>query len=260
MRNFGKIKNAFYNLLVESIIFKNDKKKAIFGEYIKAIRENKILRTEFLVYTNLEDKSELNENKANDFAKRNIQFLREFKRSDIEKANQSLIEKLGEYQKNLEKPYDGKLTKLHEAITDIIFMKNNPLYVEMLIESYDSITQYIKDKISKDVIKENLVPTDALAIVAINKFNEKYSELTEDEKLLIKTITENDEKIKEDTHKEIVNECIGLIDQKLNENDGTTKEKLIKAKSKLQTITYTPENYIDDLNKLIVLKNDLTNN
>jgi hypothetical protein len=260
MQNFGKIKNAFYDLLIESIIKKDETKKAIFSEYVKAIKKDKILRTEFLVYTNLEDKSDINENNAINFTKLNVQYLRDFKKTDIQKANENLAEKLGKYKTRLDKPYDDKMTKLHEDITKIIFMSNNPLYVETITESYNNITNYIKSNKPKETIKENLIPTNAIATIAIKKFNEKYSDLNENERILLKTLIETDEVVKEQSQKDIVTECVDLIDAKLINNDSNVKEKLSQVKDKLLTMTYNSSNYNENMNKLIVLKTDLTNN
>lgn len=260
MQNFGKIKNAFYDILTESIIKKDANKKAIFTQYLKAIRENKILKTEFLVYTNLEDKSEINEFKANNFVKSNIDFLRGFSKDEIEKANESLIEKLGKYKKKIEKPYDSKITKLHENITKLLFTKNNPKTINTINETIDNIVEYIQENKPKEIIKENLVSTNALTSVVLRKFNEKYADLTEDERNLLKALIAPNDQVKEEEHKKIVTECITLIDSKLNENDFETKDKLLKVKDKLLQNTYNSKTYANDINKLIVLKTDLIKN
>ena len=56
MQNFGKIKNAFNGLLVESFVGNQNTDKNLFKTYIKAIRENEGLKTQFLVYNNIENK------------------------------------------------------------------------------------------------------------------------------------------------------------------------------------------------------------
>lgn len=259
MKNFGKIKNTFYGIITEGIVYGDNTKKELFSRYINAINENKILKTQFLVYTNLEDKAEINEAKANEFAKANILYLRKFKKSEIEEANKTLIKLLGEQKSRLEKPYDEKLTKLHENITKIIFTNNNPLYVETMMESYGNIAGFIMENNARQPIKEDLIPSTAIAAVVIEKFNQKYSDLNEHEKLLIKYVTESNEKNRIKNHKEIIGECIELIDKKINENDGETKNKLIKVKEKLASTDYCANSYTDDITKLIVLKSDLNN-
>ena len=258
MQNFGKIKNAFYNILIESIVNKDENKKAIFSSYLKALQENKILKTECFVYSNLEDKSEINEAKSYEFIRTNLEFLKAFKKTDIEAANDLLVEKLGKFKKRIEKPYDTKKSKLHEEISKIIFTSKNPKNIDIIDESIGNIVSYIKENEPKTVLKENLVPTNALATIAINKFNSKYSELNEDERKLVKAMSSTDDKAKEDIQKEIVTECVDLIDVKLTEEiDIETKEKLLNAKDKLLRVKYNSNNYFEDVNKLISLKNGL---
>lgn len=258
MQNFGKIKNAFYELLIEAILKKDAAKKAIFGQYVKTLKESKILKAQSLVYTNLEDYVELNETKATEFVRLNRECLNGFNRNDIVSENEKLIKLLGKYQKRLEKPYDKQ--ELHETITKLIFTRNSPTQVNVMNESISKIVNYIKENKVKEPIKEDLIPTDAIATIAINKFNEKYSDLNESEKELVKLFIETDDATKERFQKETIGECIVLIDNKLNESDQNTKDKLIKVKDKLSQIEYDSTSYHEHMNKLIVLKNDLTTN
>jgi hypothetical protein len=78
MQNFGKIKNAFNGILVESFVGDNESNKNLFKKYIKTIRENEALKTQFLVYSNIENKIEENEFKANLFLQENIALLNKF--------------------------------------------------------------------------------------------------------------------------------------------------------------------------------------
>ena len=56
MNNFGKIKDTFNLILSESIIKKDNKGKKIFISYLKELKENKTLKSQFLLYKNLSDK------------------------------------------------------------------------------------------------------------------------------------------------------------------------------------------------------------
>lgn len=258
MQNFGKIKNTFYNILIEAIVNKDKEKKAIFSQYINAIKSSKILTTEFLIYTNLEGKSEVNEMKALEFVKLNHECLNGFNRNDILAENEKLVKLLGKYQKRLDRPYEKQ--SLHETISDLIFTRKCAAKVNKITESINKIVDYIKENKPKEPIKENLIPTSAIATVAINKFNEKYAELTEDEKFMFKTLIEIDETVKEDNQKLIINECITLIDEKINETSVDIQDKLLKAKHKLLTITYDSDGYTENMNKLLCLKMDLNSN
>ena len=75
MQNFGVITNAFNGVLAEGLVSKDNNNKQIFKKYIKTIKENEVLKTQFLVYNNIENKIEENEFKANLFLQENITAL-----------------------------------------------------------------------------------------------------------------------------------------------------------------------------------------
>lgn len=96
MKNFGEIKNIFNTLLAESLVKKNKNKQKLFHSYLKLIKENEILKTQFLVYDNIENKIEENENKIYQYIQENIKLLKKFKKKDILEANEKLANLLNE--------------------------------------------------------------------------------------------------------------------------------------------------------------------
>ena len=94
MQNFGKIKNVFNNLLIEGIVKKDVASKKLFKKYIKAIKESEILKTQFLVYNNIENKIDADSFSANVFVSENIKLLDKYKTSDILKENLILVKLL----------------------------------------------------------------------------------------------------------------------------------------------------------------------
>ena len=80
MQNFGKIKNAFNDILAESIIDKDVEKRKIVKRFIRAISESKILKTQFLIYNNIETRVDENQFSANLFITENVNLLNAFKK------------------------------------------------------------------------------------------------------------------------------------------------------------------------------------
>src|SRR5690348_14382600 len=95
MYNFGKIKNIFNTILVEGISKNDSKKKELFKEYVKAIKSDKVLNAQFIVYNNIEKRVDINENKATEFVKANIDILKKFSKKEIIEANTKLAKLLG---------------------------------------------------------------------------------------------------------------------------------------------------------------------
>ena len=91
--------------------------------------------------------------------------------------------------------------------------------------------------------------------MAINRFNLKYSDITESEKKIIKSVLNGTDENKEDVYVNLKKECIDLIDSKLNENtDLDMKDKLLRVKDKLLSMTYNPDEYVGDIDKVYQLK------
>lgn len=76
MQNFGKIKNIFNEILAEGVASNSNTSKPLFKTYMKTLKENEILKTQFLVFDNIENKIEENEFKATEFVKANIELLK----------------------------------------------------------------------------------------------------------------------------------------------------------------------------------------
>ena len=48
--NFGQIKDVYNEILAESISSGDKKKKGVFKTYVKALKENEILKSQFFIY------------------------------------------------------------------------------------------------------------------------------------------------------------------------------------------------------------------
>ena len=87
-------------------------------------------------------------------------------------------------------------------------------------------------------------------------FNEKYADLNESEKAVLKVIIESDDEGKKTVLKDLTNECIGLVNNRLTETvDGDEKEALLNVKENLLSMDYTNENFVRDIGRIIYLKN-----
>lgn len=256
MQNFGKIKNIFNTLLVEAIATNNNDKKKLFKEYIKTIKNNKILKAQFLIYNNIETKVETNENRAIEFIKANIETLGKYTKSEIIEANKKLLTPLLLEQKLPQ--FENSLGQLHEDISTLIFTEKTPQTIDVIIESLSGIADYIKNNTIKETIEPTILPNSVLSNLAVDKFNDRYSELNESERSVLKAILESDENGKKIIFKTLSRECIDLIDNNLNESDVEAKEKLLQVKDRILRLEYVDENFISDISKLIELKSDLS--
>ena len=87
MKNFGVIKTIYNDILSEAISNKDVKRKRIFKTYIKKLKENEVLRTQFLIYKNIESKIEENETRIIEYIKENISLMNKFSKKQILNSN-----------------------------------------------------------------------------------------------------------------------------------------------------------------------------
>lgn len=255
VKNFGKIKNAYNEMLVESVVTKDKDKKGLFKTYVKTIKENEILKNQFLVYDLIENKVETNESKAKTFLDECLSILSKHKTSDIIKANQKLVEGI-----LWEKDYDYDKKELHENISTLLCTGKTPKTIDTIVEAKSYVLNYIMNNIVKENNEGYGLPNSVVSKIMVEKYNEKYSALDESEKEILKTLIDSDSDKKKEVYANTIRECIDLINQKLTEADLDTKDRLLRVKDKLlndkQEIN---EDYPKNISKLVELRSSLKN-
>jgi hypothetical protein len=261
MQNFGKIKNAFNGILAESMFSKNDTSKLLFKKYIKTIKESDILRTQFLVYNNIETRLGTEETSAfaaNMYISENLRLLEKYKVSDILKENQKLIALSEAIKGKLSDAYDPRLASLHESISSLIFTKRNPSSVNTITESLVNVVEYIKSNKAKTINEAIELPSSMLTTMMVDKYNEKYSSLDESERRLLKVLIDSTPEEKSEVYSATIRECIDLINERLSGSDLEAKDKLLRVKDKLLNDKIEiSEDFEKKISKLIELKASL---
>lgn len=255
MQNFGKIKNAFNGLLVESFVGDKESNKNLFKTYIKTIRENEALKTQFLVYNNIENKIEENEFKANLFLQENIALLNKFSKKELLEANQKLAKAISIEDETYEKQ------ELHENLSELIFLKKSSKNIDAIVEATSKILIHMKNNKLKLVKEAIELPNSMLSTIMVEKYNERYSTLDENEKEILKVLIESTDEQKQEVYKKTLKECVELINENLKEADLDAKDKLLQVKEKLLNDTIeVNENFFKNISKLVDLKSSLKNN
>lgn len=255
IKNFGHIKSVYNTLLAESVMSDDKSKKELFKGYVKSIKENEILKTQFLVYTNIEQKVESDATKAAMFVKENIDLFSKFNKKDIIKANTKLVENIL-FEKDV---IDNK--ELYESISTLIFTNKTPETIDTIVEATSKIVDYIVNNKAKNVAEAIELPNSMLSTMMVDKYNEKYASLDESEKKILKTLIESTDEEKKEVYSNTIRECISLIDEKLDTSDLNAKDKLLRVKDRLlndkQEIN---EDFIKNISKLVELRSNLKEN
>lgn len=260
MQNFGKIKNAFSEILAEGIASNDVAKKNLFKKYVKTLKESEILKTQFLVYENIENVVENDQFSANLIVNENLSLLNKFKKKDILKENQKLIELSDEVKAKLDESYEERISNLHESLSSLLFLDKSAKTVNEIAKNTKNVLDYITTNKVKTIDESYDVPNSMLSTILVEKYNERYSDLTESEKEVIKILIESTDEQKIELYSKISNECIDLIDSKLNESDLETKDRLLRVKDKLlRTRVKIDEDFSKNISKLVDLKKTLDN-
>lgn len=259
VQNFGKIKNVYHDMLAEGIASKNDKSKELFKTYIKSIKESEILKTQYLVYNNIENKIETNEFKATQFVQENIELLKKFAKKDILDANLKLAEGVL-FEQESSNPHE----QLHEDISTLIFTDKTATTIDTILEAQSRIVEYIRNNKAKDIQEAIFLPNSMISTIMVDKYNEKYNSLDESEKAVLKSLIDSNDEQKKEVYGNVLKECIELVNTLLgsdkHRDNKETFEKLLKVKERLlNDKNDINEDYFKNVSKLVELRSSLKN-
>jgi hypothetical protein len=236
-------------------VSKDENSKKLFKGYIKNLKENEILKTQFLVYSNIESKVESDLTKATMFVKENIDLFSKYKKKDIIEANKKLVSDL-----LFETEYKSEKEELYENISTLIFTDKTPNTIDTIVEATNAVVQYIMNNKKPEVTEAIDLPISMMTSMMVEKYNQKYSGLDESQKSVLKVLIESTDEEKKELYGNIIKECLELINEKLDTNDLDTKEKLLKVKEKLLNDKQeVNEEFIKNVSKLVELRDGLKN-
>lgn len=257
--NFGEIKYTYNSLLAESISNNISDGKVAFKKYIKTIKENAILKTQFDIYYNLENKIESDAWRAYSYVNECLSLMDSFSKKEIKEINNKLNE--SDFIKKSKINIDENKSKLYSAIDTLINSNKSSSNIDKLFEAKLTIVDYIvNNKKDTNIVEGYGLPNSVLSEIAIEKFNEQYVDLTESEKEVISVSVDSDDTKKEELYIKTIKECLELVNNKLSESSGDVKEKLLATKENLLSRVYVKESFVNDISKVIELKKYLTDN
>ena len=255
MENFGNIKDTFKNIVVESVLRKDKEGKKVFSKFLKTLKENKTLSDQYLIYKNLQTKKFDDGGQAREYIKENITLLRNLNEGHIQKGNDYFLKLLK----------GVKIIKENDSFyNDISYLtktKKTPSNIDKLNTSTNNIVRLMLEKEDEVVVKESLeLPPSIITKLAVDKFNNRYSNISESEKEIIKTILNGNDEDKLNTFIKLKKGCIETIDKKLDESsDIDLKDKLLRVKDKLLNMVYNKEDSVNNISSVYELKESISN-
>ena len=244
----NKLKDSYFsNTLIE------ESKKAT-QDFFSVVKNSPILQLEFNVFNNLENKHIEDDLAATRYIDSNIKLFEVYTIQEIDKEREKLLPFISETQLSI----GDKRVELYSAIDRLItesLNDNSKIDVDAIHESFTVVLNHVKS--SKNVVNEdtdlNMINEEVIEI-AVNKFNEKYESLNEDDKNLLQKLINSNDKEKEDLLETFKNDTL-LILEGLNKD--MTKDNIAKAIQKIKEMAYNRQKVDDDIISLYELKKEL---
>lgn len=248
-----KLKNSYF----DGKNINESKEKS--GEFLNEIKSSSLLQLEFKVLNNIESMFADNDVLATRYIDNNIRLFETYTINELKKERTKILK---HYDKNIVLNENNPRVILYNAVNILIeqsLLPSEDVDVDVLHENFTIVLNHIKTPISerKNVIDENINIdniNDNIIEIAINKFNEKYSSLNEeDKKLLIKLIKYSDEQ-KKTLFEEYKKEGLSLLTKIQDESVVNKKDVVIE---KVRNMVYDQKTVNESILKLHELKSGL---
>lgn len=248
----NKLKDSYFsNTLI-------DESKKIAFSFFDVVKNSPILQLEFKVFNNIENKHIDNDIIASRYIDNNIKLFEVYTITEIEKEHEKLNDLLHEdfildlNENNIYK------TKLYNAINTLIYESINDydkIDIDAMHESFTLILNHIKESKKKfvDGVDTKIINEDVIEI-AVNKFNEKYETLNEEDKNLLQKLIKSNDGEKQELFENYKNENLTILEGLNKEN---IKNNVTKAIQKIKEMVYNREKIDDDIISLHELKREL---
>lgn len=244
----NKLKDSYFNnMLIE------ESKKVTF-DFFDVVKSSPILQLEFKVFNSLEGKHIDNDLIATRYIDNNIKLFEVYTIDEINKER----EKLKPFIAEGVVPDDDKV-KLYNAIDTLIKESLNDydkIDIDNIHESFTLVLNHIKEPKKKELLENvDVKPVNEDVIeIAVEKFNEKYDTLNEEDKNLLKTLIKSSDKEKQALLETYKTESLTILEGVTKES---AKEGVAKAIQKIKEMVYKKDDVEDNIISLHELKKEL---
>lgn len=242
-----KLKDAYFNsiLIEESKVMTND--------FLDVIKNSPLLQLEFKVFNSIENKIIESEILAKDYIDEQIKLFEIYTIEEIDTEREKLIQfvsenvlpddnKINLYQaidnlinETLESPQNKDIDKMHESLV-------------LVLEHIRTPKKALLENIDVELINEDIIE------IGVRKFNEKYKELNEGDKDLLKKLIKLSDKEKESLLESMKSENLTILNGVDKKN---AKDNIEKAINKINEMIYDKKDVDDNIIGLHELKKEL---
>lgn len=257
--SFGELKNIFESICDK--LYETENGKRLIAKYVKTIRENKNIRTEYSIYEALRKPSyitnpstyvyeaiKISEGINGKALKEESDKIRQIVKQCISEA--ALVEK--DFDRIIE---ENKI--FNDSFNTIINTKKNAHNLASIVNCFESIKEHVSSTAPKEPILETKESVkDLVKKLTESLSSENYWENKVTKDIVLGLLGNNNKSEIFETYK---SSCITKIDSILkNDNTLENKSQLSNMKTQLEGKEYCEDTLMEDLLKLAELENTLT--
>lgn len=259
-KNFGIIHKVFESNSPE--LYKSKRGRKVIASYIKTIKEDKNLLSQFQLYNTLYNVHDLAD--SGKFVNEALSIIPNLKLNDVLVSNQKLIDIIQKNNLNEEVEIDDRTENLFESIEYVITNKKNFKTLAGYINATSNIISFINENKNNN---SNLIDENQNIDITLDRFlhemEEKYGNvLTEEEKTFVQELVDAKSDAKTEKQKNIFvkckNEALEAINNVLKEAEGNTKEKLLSIKERVLNREFNESSLVKDVAEMLEIKDTLS--
>ncbi|MFA5366544.1 MAG: hypothetical protein WC333_01280 [Dehalococcoidia bacterium] len=258
--NIGVVNLIVSNQLKDAYFSKTliEESKRFTTEFFGVVKKSPILQLEFKVFNNLEAKHIENDIAATRYIDNNIKLFEVYTLDEVEKEREKLDGFIGEGVIPDGDVNTASKINLYNAIDCLIRESLNDydkIDVDAIHESFNIVLNHIKQP-KKGLIEDNDVKpiNEEVIEIAVNKFNEKYESLNENDKNLLQRLIKSNDKEKQELFESYRDETLQILE---GLNKDNIKDNISKAIQKIKEMVYNKEKIDDDIIGLHEFKKEL---
>lgn len=259
-KNFGIIHQIFENNAPE--LYNTKKGKKIIASYIKTIKEDKNLLSQYQLYNTLYNTYNLKDSEK--FINEALSITTYIKMNDVLISNQKLIDLIQKNHLNEDIKIDENTEELFESVEFILTNKKSFKTLTNYINATSNIAKFINEnKKTSNKIVESSLNVDTVLDNFLTEMEEKYGEvLTESEKTFVQELIDAKSDSKNEKQKNIFNKCkneaLEVINTVLSEAEGDVKEKLLSIKERVLNREFNEKSLVKDVAEMMEIRDTLS--
>jgi hypothetical protein len=260
-KNIGIVKATIFNKVLEEYLTEGegDQGRSLTKKFISIVKDSPVLQEQLSVYKNLETKTIKNDEVATRFIDECITTFSKYNIDQVHAANKLLEE----FDVPVSILVEMDKVKLYEAIDQLILQNTQGarVNVDRLHSSFETVLNHVKSN-KIEVMNESaeleipaLFTEQQIVDIALDKFNERYSDLDSDEREILRVAIGGDYNEKNQMFENLKQENLEILE---SIDDSNLESKITETSKKIKDMKYENDHMlVENLISLHELKKNL---